>query len=101
MQNNKFLSLLGMARKANRVSLGYDKALESVHNGKAFVVFVASDISEKTKRGLVFASEEMDVEIISVEHTIFDFTNAVGTKTGIVSVNDAGFAKKLVSLLQA
>lgn len=99
MQNDKFLSLLGMARKANKVSLGYDKALEAVHNGKAFAVFVASDISEKTKRGLVFAAEEIGIEIISVEYSIFDFTNALGTKTGIVSVNDNGFAKKLVSLL--
>jgi len=100
MQNNKFLSLLGMARKANRVSLGYDKSLEAVHTGKAFAVFIANDISEKTKRGLVFASEETGVDIISVEYSIFDFTNALGTKTGIVSINDNGFAKKLVSLLQ-
>ena len=99
MQNNKFLSLLGMARKANRVSLGYDKALEAVHYGKACVVFVAQDISEKTKRGLVFAGEDMEIEVIDVQFSIFDFTNALGTKTGIVSVNDSGFAKKLVSLL--
>lgn len=96
---NKFLSLLGMARKANRVSLGYDKALESVHTFKAHVVFVANDISEKTKRGLVFAAEESGIEIITTDYSIFDFTNAVGTKTGIVSINDSGFAKKLVSLL--
>lgn len=96
---NKFLSLLGMARKANRVSLGYDKSLESVHSFKAYVVFVADDISEKTKRGLVFAAEESEIEVITTPYSIFDFTNAVGTKTGIVSVNDSGFAKKLISLL--
>ncbi len=96
---NKFLSLLGMARKANRVSLGYDKSLEAVHTFKSQVVFVANDISEKTKRGLVFAAEDAEIEIITTPFSIFDFTNAVGTKTGIVSVNDSGFAKKLVSLL--
>lgn len=96
---NKFLSLLGMARKANRVSLGYDKSLEAVHSFKSYVVFVADDISEKTKRGLVFAAEESEIEVITTPYSIFDFTNAVGTKTGIVSVNDSGFAKKLISLL--
>lgn len=96
---NKFLSLLGMARKANRLSLGYDKSLEAVHSFRSSVVFVAEDISEKTKRGLVFAAEESETEIITTPYTIFDFTNAVGTKTGIVSVNDSGFAKKLISLL--
>ncbi|MEE1003122.1 MAG: ribosomal L7Ae/L30e/S12e/Gadd45 family protein [Acutalibacteraceae bacterium] len=96
---NKFLSLLGMARKANRVSLGYDKSLEAIHTFKSYAVFVANDISEKTKRGLVFAAEESEIEVITTPYSIFDFTNAVGTKTGIVSVNDSGFAKKLISLL--
>lgn len=96
---NKFLSLLGMARKANRVSLGYDKALEAVHSGKSYAVFLASDLSEKTKRGLVFAAENTDIAIISTEFSIFEITNAVGTKTGVVSVNDAGFAKKLKTLI--
>lgn len=96
---NKFLSLLGMARKANRVSLGYDKALEAVHSGKSFAVFLASDLSEKTKRGLVFASEETDISVITTEYTIFELTSALGSKTGVVSVNDSGFAKKLLTLL--
>ena len=96
---NKFLSLLGMARKANRVSLGYDKSLEAIHTFKACVVFVANDISQKTKKGLVFAAEESDIKIVDTPYSIFEFTNAVGTQTGIVSINDSGFAKKLVSLL--
>ncbi|MBQ5591115.1 MAG: ribosomal L7Ae/L30e/S12e/Gadd45 family protein [Clostridia bacterium] len=96
---NKFLSLLGMARKANKLTFGYDKSLQSIHSFKSSVVFVASDISEKTKRGLVFAAEESGIEVISVPYSIFEITNAVGTKTGIVSIDDNGFAKKLVSLL--
>ena len=96
---NKFLSLLGMARKANKLTFGYDKSLQSIHSFKSNVVFVASDISEKTKRGLVFAAEESGIEVISVPYSIFEITNAVGTKTGIVSIDDNGFAKKLVSLL--
>ena len=64
-----------------------------------FSRFTRSDISEKTKRGLVFAAEESGIEVISVPYSIFEITNAVGTKTGIVSIDDNGFAKKLVSLL--
>ncbi|MBQ7128731.1 MAG: ribosomal L7Ae/L30e/S12e/Gadd45 family protein [Clostridia bacterium] len=96
---NKFLSLLGMARKANRVSLGYDKALDAVHSGNSHAVFLASDLSQKTKRGLVFAAEEYEIPVISTEFSIFEITNAVGTKTGVVSVNDAGFVKKLLTLI--
>lgn len=95
---SKFLSLLGMARKANRIRLGYDKAVEAIYSGAAYAVFCAADISEKTKRGLVFASEDTRTDIISVPHTIFDISSAVGSKTGIVAVCDAGFAKRLCEL---
>ena len=96
---NKFLSLLGMARKANRVSLGFDKSLDAIHSGNSHAVFLASDLSEKTKRGLVFAAEEANIAVITTEFSIFEISNAVGTKTGVVSVNDAGFAKKLKTLI--
>lgn len=97
-QNNRFLSLLGLARKANKVALGYDKALESIHRGKCVAVFTAVDLSEKTRRGLIFAAEETNIKVITVSHTVFDITNAVGQKTGIVAVTDKGFADKLVLL---
>lgn len=99
MQNDRFLSSLGMARKANKVSLGYDKALEAIHKGVSQAVFVACDISEKTKRGIEIAAEYDDVQVITVDYDIFAITNAIGTKTGIVSINDSGFAKKLISLI--
>lgn len=96
--NNKFLSLLGMARKANKVALGYDKALDAIHHNSCRVVFTACDLSEKTRRGLIFASEEMAVDVVTTGYTIIDITNAVGQKTGIVAVTDNGFAKKLIML---
>ncbi|MGN0174490.1 MAG: L7Ae/L30e/S12e/Gadd45 family ribosomal protein [Acutalibacteraceae bacterium] len=100
MLNSKFLSLLGMARKANRVELGYDKSLEAIHKLKAKAVFVADDISEKTKKGLIFAAEDKNIPVISVDYSIFDITNAVGTKTGIVAVTDSGFAKSFLKLVE-
>lgn len=98
-QTDKFLSLLGMARRANRVSLGYEQALDAIHSGKCYVVFTASDLSEKTSRGLVFASEETKTVVRAVDYTMHTVSDAVGQKTGIVAVNDAGFGKRLLQLL--
>ena len=99
MQNNKFLSLIGMARRANKVYMGFDKAKSAMIYGEAKVVFVCSDISEKTKRGLIFASEETGVPVIDLPYTIFEISNAIGTKCGVVAVTDKGFADKLVTLI--
>lgn len=99
--NDKFLSLLGMARRAGRAEFGYDKSLSCVHAGRARAVFCAADLSEKTKRGLIYAAEENSADIITVPYSQFELTGAVGLKTGIVCITDAGFAKKLVSLLDS
>ena len=96
--NNKLLSLLGIAKKAGRIVCGYEKALESIHKHKAYIVFTASDLSEKTERGLIYACEEMDTKVKRLGVSMFELSNAVGQKTGIVSVNDKGFAKRLIEL---
>ena len=98
--NDRFLSMLGIARRAGKVEFGYDKALTAVHSGKAKAVFCAADLSPKTKRGLDFAAEGTSIKIISTDRSMFDITNAVGLKTGIVAVTDSGIANKLISLYE-
>ncbi len=93
---NKFLSLLGMAKKAGRLSCGYEKVLESVHRKKARAIFAADDLSEKTLRGIQYACEETGNEVLRLPVSMFEVSNAVGQKTGIVSVEDKGFAGKLL-----
>lgn len=99
--NDKFLSLLGMARRAGKTEFGYEKSLGSIYNKKAKAVFCACDLSEKTKRGLVFAAEDTNIDIITVKYSMFEMSNAVGLKTGIVTVTDFGFVRKLKSLLES
>ena len=98
--NDRFLSMLGIARRAGNAEFGYDKALTAVHSGKAKAVFCAADLSPKTKRGLDFAAEGTSIKIISTDRSMFDITNAVGLKTGIVAVTDSGIANKLISLYE-
>ncbi|MBQ2390325.1 MAG: ribosomal L7Ae/L30e/S12e/Gadd45 family protein [Clostridia bacterium] len=97
---SKFLSLLGMARRANRIRMGYDKAIDAIHSDACFSVFCANDLSEKTKRGLVFAAEDTDIKIIDTKYSMYEISNAVGSKTGVVAVCDSGFSKRLIELLK-
>lgn len=96
--NDRFLSMLGIARRAGKTEFGYDKALSAVHSRKAKAVFCAADLSPKTKRGLDLAADGTSIKIISTDRSMFDISNAVGSKTGVVAVTDLGIAKKLVSL---
>lgn len=96
--NNRFLSMLGISRKAGLASLGFDKAKDCIFKGTAKVVVVCSDISEKTLKELEFHARKAGVQIIQSRYSMFDISNAVGSKTGIVAVTDSGIAKKLCAL---
>ncbi len=98
--NDRFLSMLGMARRAGKACFGYDKALGNIHANKAKAVFCASDLSPKTKKGLDYAAENTNIKIVTVSRTMFEMTSAVGLKTGIVCITDSGFANKLISLAE-
>lgn len=90
---------MGMAKKANKIVLGYDKSLESIHRKSAFVVYCTNDLSPKTLKGLHYASEETGVKVVTTDFSMFDFANAVGSKVGVVAVLEKGFATKLNTLL--
>lgn len=51
---NKFYSMIGMARKCGKVTVGFDATTLIVKKRKAFVVIIAEDASEKTKKNMIF-----------------------------------------------
>ena len=48
--NNKVLSLLGLATKAGKVASGEFSTEKSVKTGKGFLVLVADDASQNTRK---------------------------------------------------
>lgn len=48
--HNRMLSMLGLARKAGKVASGAFAAENAVKKGRAFLVIVASDASDNTKK---------------------------------------------------
>ena len=93
MSQNKLLSLLGIARRAGRLSLGNDPALEAVRNGQTCVV--ANDLSKRTLKGVYFAAEEAHIDVLTMNETMDEIGAALGKRTGVIAVNDAGFANKM------
>lgn len=93
--NEKLLSLMGIARKAGRLSLGYDPAEEAMRKGKSKLLLIAKDVSERTLKSITAAAQQTGTRIILTDITMDAFGAAVGKRSGIVSVNDRGFAEKM------
>ena len=96
--NEKLLHLLGIARRAGRLTLGNDAVVEALRKGTTHLVLFASDLSPRTVHGVEFAAEEEGVAAVKTKATMDEISMALGKRTGVVAVNDTGFAKKLIAL---
>lgn len=97
--NSKILTLLGFARKAGRLAVGTMACEQSVTRKKAHLVLIASDISDKSRKEIKFLCEKHGASVADASFTIDDMTQAIGTKAGIVAVQDDGFARAIAEKL--
>ena len=96
--NDRLLSLLGLARRAGKLSMGFDASCESAAKGEAALVLTTADISEGSLRRLI-SGVGGKAEIITLDCDMQQLAAAIGKSVRMVSVNDEGFAKKLRLLL--
>lgn len=96
--NDRILSLLGLARRAGKLSMGFDASCESAAKGESALVLTTNDISEGSLRRLQ-SSVGGSADMIGLGCDMQQLGAAIGKSVRMVSVNDEGFAKKLRSLL--
>lgn len=99
MSDNKILTLLGFARKAGRLAVGTMACEQSIVRKKAKIVLIASDISDKSRKEIKFQCEKHGTKAADLDFTIDDITRAIGTKAGIIAVQDDGFAGAIAEKL--
>lgn len=94
-QNNKVTSLLGLATKAGKISSGEFMTEKTVKEGKAYLVMVADDASDNTKKKFKNMCEFYEVPIC-----FFSEKESLGHAMGkelraSLAVVDEGFAKAI------
>ncbi|MBQ5561785.1 MAG: ribosomal L7Ae/L30e/S12e/Gadd45 family protein [Clostridia bacterium] len=79
MDNDKksALNLLGIARRAGKLSLGFDSAEESVIKKKSRLIITASDISERTLSAFVQKAHSNNINMIASDIPMADLGAAV------------------------
>lgn len=97
--NDKFLSLLGMARRSGRVSLGHDAVINSIVRSRAKLCVMSKEASERLQREIKHACtyENKNIPVIVTDYSLMELSSAVGSKAAVISVDDEGFAKALIS----
>ena len=96
----RIAGLLGMARRAGRLTTGFDAVAALTAGGTAAVVLVAADLSEKTEKELRFAARNHPSPLLRLSLTKEELGRALGLKkpVGVLALEDRGFAASLMKL---
>ncbi len=99
MNKQKALNLLGMAYRARMTINGYDSVMDAIIKGKAKIVLIANDASEKTIEAFQKKCFYYHVDIIDT-FTTTELSNAIGKGlVKVLAISDNGFKNSLNKLL--
>lgn len=97
---NKFLSTLGLCRRAGKLVYGFDAVCDEIKKkgSKVCGVFTARDLSEKTLKEVGFFCEKYSVPHIRTDIKMDEIKAALSVKTGIIAILDKGLFGSLSNL---
>lgn len=97
---DKALSLLGIARRAGKLSTGHDAAVSSVVKDAAKLCIVCCDASDRLKREFSHSCtfRGKNIPVIFAPFTSAELSGAIGIKAAVITVDDEGFAKRIKQL---
>lgn len=90
--------LLGLCRRAGKLTVGFDATVSAVKKQTAKLVLLSSDVSPKTAKELQFFAEESGCPVLILSLTKETCGKALGLQkaVGAVGITDAGFAKSVL-----
>lgn len=90
----KVLSLLGLARRAGKLSMGHDSVKKDLLQRRAKLVIFTADASDRLKSEINFLIEKnkIKVDVMELGATMNDMQFSVGKAVAVFAVTDENFA---------
>lgn len=95
---DKLKSILGLARRANKISLGTDSVTESIRKNIAKLIIFSSDASTNTVENI--QRKTRDIRTLKIKGDMDFIGSAIGKKCAVISINDEGFSKTICRLIE-
>lgn len=95
---NKILGLLGLSARARNICFGNDSVLEEVKKGNVYILVIACDASDKTKKNWQFYSEKFGCKLVEVSN-IDTISKAIGkSNKAVIGVKDENLANAIAKI---
>ena len=98
--NDRLLSFLGLCRRARKLTIGAQTAVESIESNKSRLIVYARDFSANSLKPVLEAAEKYRVEALMANRSKDELSFALGRLCGVISVEDSGFAQKLSLMIK-
>ncbi len=98
-KKQRLLQLIGLAQRAGRIVSGEEFVVDAIRKGQTRLVFLAEDAAANLTKKISDKSNTYQVEIVTAFSTL-ELSAAVGKTRKVVAVTDAGFTKKMRSIME-
>ncbi|HHT7804416.1 TPA: YlxQ-related RNA-binding protein [Streptococcus suis] len=98
-KKQKILNLLGLAQRADRLISGEELVVDAIRKQQAKLVFLANDAAGNLSKKVTDKSHTYQVEVVTAFSTL-ELSAAVGKARKVLAVTDAGFTKKMRSIME-
>jgi len=99
MENDKLLHLLGLCRRAGKLTIGQDSCLRTIKAGKAQLVIMSTQSSDNAKTKFTDICATKNVSIVFLGHDC-KFGESIGKPSNtVVAVLDLNFKNALLNTI--
>ena len=99
--NSKFLSMLGLSRRAGAVIIGTDLVTKALPSSKIKLVMYAQDASVNTEKKITDKCRFYNAECVKIPYDGGDVAHAIGkmSTVSVIGITDGNFSRELTLLL--
>ena len=99
MINNKICGLLGLARRAGKLSFGTEACMQEIEKNKIKLIIIAINASERTKMNFKNICNNKKIPIFEILN-IDEISKAIGqSNKAVIGIKDINFSKEIIKII--
>ncbi|MBA2796483.1 ribosomal protein L7Ae/L30e/S12e/Gadd45 family protein [Streptococcus porcinus] len=95
----RLANLIGLAQRAGKVVSGEELVVKAIQNQNVQLIFLANDAGPNVTKKITDKSKYYNVEVSTVLNAL-ELSSALGKARKVVAIADAGFSKKMRTLME-
>ena len=99
MINNKICGLLGLARRAGKLSFGTEACMQEIEKNKIKLIIIAINAAERTKMNFKNICNNKKIPIFEILN-IDEISKAIGqSNKAVIGIKDINFSKEIIKII--